>query len=155
MSIKPGGKLPEFKLPANGGREVGLKDYKGKKLVVYFYPRDNTPGCTLEGQEFTALYKEFTKAGADIVGVSKDSVKSHDNFCAKFGFPYTLLSDADGKLCDAFGAIVEKSMYGKKYMGVERTTFVIDRQGKVAKIFHKVKVDGHSSAVLDAIKEAS
>ena len=110
MSIKPGDKLPDITVAANGGREVGLRDYKGKKLVVYFYPRDNTPGCTLEGQEFTALYKSFTKAGADIVGVSKDSVKSHDNFCAKFGFPYTLLSDADGKLCDAFGAIVEKSM---------------------------------------------
>ena len=152
MSIKPGGKLPEFKLPANGGREVSLKDYKGKKLVVYFYPRDNTPGCTLEGQEFTALYKEFTKAGADIVGVSKDSVKSHDNFCAKFGFPYTLLSDADGKLCDAFGAIVEKSMYGKKYMGIERSTFLVDAKGVLRQEWRKVKVNGHAEAVLAAVK---
>src|SRR3989339_530190 len=114
MTIEIGDKLPTLTLPASAGKTVGLnKDYAGKKLVVYFYPKDNTPGCTLEGQDFTRLYSEFQKAGADILGVSKDSVKSHDNFCAKFGFPFTLLSDGEEQACTAFGAIVEKSMYGK------------------------------------------
>jgi peroxiredoxin len=153
MSLKIGDKLPDLTLAANGGRQVSLaKDYKGKKLVVYFYPKDNTPGCTLEGQDFTALYGEFTKAGADIVGVSKDSVKSHDNFCAKFGFPFTLLSDGDEAMCNAFGAIVEKSMYGKKYMGIDRCTFVFDAKGKLVKDWRKVSAKGHAAEVLEAVK---
>lgn len=152
MSLKIGDKLPDLTLPANGGREVSLKDYKGKKLVVYFYPKDNTPGCTLEGQDFTALYKDFTKAGADIVGVSKDSVKSHDNFCAKFGFPFTLLSDADETMCNVFGAIVEKSMYGKKYMGIDRCTFLFDEKGKLVRDWRKVSAKGHAAEVLEAVK---
>lgn len=153
MSLKTGDKLPDLSLAANGDRQVNVaKDYKGKKLVVYFYPKDNTPGCTLEGQDFTTLYKEFTKAGADIVGVSKDSVKSHDNFCSKFGFPFTLLADTDGALCDAFGAIVEKSMYGKKYMGIDRCTFLFDGSGKLAKDWRKVSAKGHAADVLEAVK---
>jgi peroxiredoxin len=153
MSIKPGDKLPDLALPASGGREVNLKtDYKGKKLVVYFYPKDNTPGCTLEGQEFTALYKELAKAGADIVGVSKDSVKAHDNFCAKFGFPYSLLSDKEGTLCEAFGTWIEKSMYGRKYMGIDRSTFLFDAKGVLKKEWRKVSVKGHAAAVLEAVK---
>ncbi|MBX6421039.1 MAG: peroxiredoxin [Sinobacteraceae bacterium] len=152
MSLKIGDKAPALKLPASGGRELSLKDYRGKKLVVYFYPKDNTPGCTLEGQEFTAHYPDFVKAGADIVGVSRDSVKSHDGFCAKFGFPYALLSDADGKLCEAFGAIVEKSMYGRKYLGIERCTFLFDAQGVLRKIWRKVSPKGHAAEVLQAVK---
>jgi thioredoxin-dependent peroxiredoxin len=153
MSIKPGDKVPDLTLPASGGREVNLKsDYKGKKLVVYFYPKDNTPGCTLEGQEFTALYKEFAKAGADIVGVSKDSVKAHDNFCAKYGFPYSLLSDKEGELCEAFGAWIEKSMYGRKYMGIDRSTFLFDAKGVLKKEWRKVSAKGHAAAVLEAVK---
>ena len=153
MSIKPGAKVPDLRLPASGGRDVSLKDYKGKKLVVYFYPRDNTPGCTLEGQEFTALYKDFVKAGADVVGVSKDSVKSHDNFCAKYGFPYVLLSDKEGALCEAFGAIVEKTLYGRKYMGIDRCTFLFDAKGVLRQDWRKVSARGHAAAVLEAVKQ--
>ena len=149
--IAVGKKAPAFSLEGTSGN-WSLEDAAGTCVVLYFYPRDNTPGCTLEGQEFTALYKEFAKAGADIVGVSKDSVKSHDNFCAKFGFPYTLLSDADGKLCDAFGAIVEKSMYGKKYMGIDRCTFLFDAKGVLRQDWRKVSAKGHAAAVLEAVK---
>ncbi len=152
MSLKIGDKLPDLSLPASGGGTVKLKDFKGKKLVIYFYPKDNTPGCTLEGQEFTALYQEFAKAGAEIVGVSKDSVKAHDNFCAKFGFPYRLLSDGDGAMCDAFGAIVEKSMYGKKYMGIDRCTFLFDDKGVLKQDWRKVSAKGHAAVVLEAVK---
>ena len=150
--MNPGDKLPDLTLPASGGKEVGLKDYRGKKLVVYFYPKDNTPGCTLEGQEFTALYKAFAKAGADIVGVSKDSVKAHDNFCAKFGFPYVLLSDQDGTLCEAFGVWIEKSMYGRKYMGIDRSTFLFDAKGVLKQQWRKVSPKGHAAEVLEAVK---
>ena len=153
MSLTIGDKLPDLTLAASGGKSVSLaKDFKGKKLVVYFYPKDNTPGCTVEGNEFTALHAEFVKAGAEIVGVSKDSVKSHDNFCTKFGFPFLLLSDGDEAMCNAFGAIVEKSMYGKKYMGIERATFLIDAKGKIAQIWSPVKVKGHAEAVLEAAR---
>lgn len=153
MSLNPGDKIPDLTLAASGGKTVQLaKDYKGKILVVYFYPKDNTPGCTVEGNEFTALYTDFVKAGADIVGVSKDSVKSHDNFCAKFGFPFLLLSDGDETMCNAFGAIVEKSMYGKKYMGIDRCTFVFDAKGKLAKVWRKVSAKGHAAEVLESVK---
>ncbi len=152
MSLKIGDKLPDLTLPANGDRLVSLKTYKGKKLVVYFYPKDDTPGCTLEAQDFSALYDEFTKAGADIVGVSKDSVKSHDKFCTKFGLPFTLLSDTDETMCDAFGAIVEKSMYGRKYMGIDRCTFLFDAKGKLVQDWRKVSAKGHAAAVLEAVK---
>lgn len=154
MSIDIGDKLPALSLPASGGATVALnKDYAGKALVVYFYPKDNTPGCTLEGQDFTRLYADFQKAGADIVGVSKDSVKSHDNFCAKFGFPFKLLSDAEEKACEAFGAIVEKSMYGKKYMGIDRCTFLFSDKGKLVQAWRSVKAKGHAEEVLAAVKE--
>jgi peroxiredoxin len=152
MSLKPGDAVPDLRLPASGGHQVSLGDYKGKKLVVYFYPKDNTPGCTLEGQEFTALYRDFAKAGAEIVGVSRDSVKSHDNFCAKFGFPYPLLSDKDGALCQAFGAIVEKSLYGRKYMGIDRCTFLFDAQGVLRKDWRKVSAKGHAAQVLESVR---
>jgi len=152
MTLKIGDKLPALTLPANGDRNVALADYKGKALVVYFYPKDNTPGCTVEGQDFTRLYDAFTAAGADIVGVSKDSVKSHDNFVAKFDFPFTLLSDADGQACQAFDVIKEKSMYGKKYLGVERSTFLFDVRGVLHHEWRGVKVKGHADAVLAAVQ---
>ena len=152
MTLSVGDKIPDLTLPANGGREVGFKDYKGKKLVVYFYPKDNTPGCTQEGQDYRDLYKQFQKAGADIVGISKDSVKSHDNFVAKYEFPFTLLADTEGKACDLFGAIVEKSLYGRKYMGIDRCTWLFDDKGKLRQIWRGVKVKGHAAAVLDAVK---
>ncbi len=152
MSLKIGDKLPDLSLPASGGGTIKLKDYMGKNLVVYFYPKDNTPGCTLEGQEFSALYKDFAKANTEIVGVSKDSVKAHDNFCEKYGFPYKLLSDKDGEMCEAFGAIVEKSMYGKKYMGIDRCTFLFDAKGLLKQDWRKVSAKGHAAVVLEAVK---
>lgn len=152
MTLSIGDKLPDLTLPANGGREVSFKDYKGKKLVIYFYPKDNTPGCTQEGQDFRDLYKKFQKEGADIVGISKDSVRSHDNFVAKFEFPFTLLADVEGKACDAFAVIVEKSMYGRKYMGIDRCTWLFDEKGKLKQVWRGVKVKGHAAEVLEAVK---
>lgn len=153
MSLNPGDKIPDLTLPASGGGTVQLeRDFKGSKLVIYFYPKDNTPGCTVEGNEFTALHGEFESAGATILGVSKDSVKSHDNFCAKFGFPFRLLSDGDETMCQAFGAIVEKSMYGKKYMGIDRCTFLFDSKGTLARVWRKVSAKGHAAEVLEAVK---
>lgn len=154
MSLQAGSKLPALELSANGGRTIALaKDYKGKKLVVYFYPKDNTPGCTMEGQDFARLHADFVAAGAEIVGISKDSVKSHDNFCAKYGFPFTLLSDKDEEACKAFDVIVEKSLYGRKYMGVDRSTFLFDAKGVLKQVWNGVKVKGHAEAVLAAVRE--
>lgn len=144
--------LPDLSLPATGGKDISLKSYKGKKLVVYFYPKDNTPGCTQEGQDFRDQYKAFVKAGADIVGISKDSVRSHENFKAKFSFPFDLLADTDGVACKAFDVIKEKSMYGKKYLGVERSTFLFDPKGQLAREWRGVKVKGHVDEVLEAVK---
>lgn len=153
MSISPGDSLPDLSLQASGGRTISLKkEFKGKKLVVYFYPKDNTPGCTLEGQDFARLYPDFRKAGADVVGVSKDSVRAHDNFCAKFGFPFALLSDTDEAMCQAFGTIVEKTLYGRKYMGIDRSTWLFDAKGKLVGQWRGVKVKGHAEAVLEAVK---
>lgn len=150
MSLEVGDTIPNLKLAANGDREIAFKDFKGKKLVVYFYPKDNTPGCTQEGQDFRDSYKAFVKAGADVIGVSKDSVKSHDNFVAKYEFPFALLSDVDGKACEAFGTIVEKNMYGRKYMGIDRSTWLFDEKGKLRQVWRKVKVKGHVAQVLEA-----
>ena len=152
MTLKIGDKAPDLKLPASGGREINLRDYKGKKLVVYFYPKDNTPGCTQEGQDFRDLYKDFQKAGAEIVGVSKDSLRSHENFIAKFDFPFPLIADTEGLACDAFGAIVEKSMYGKKYMGIDRCTWLFDGKSVLKQSWRSVKVKGHAAEVLEAVK---
>jgi thioredoxin-dependent peroxiredoxin len=151
MSFAVGDKLPDLTLPASGGQTLSLRQYRGKPLVVYFYPKDNTPGCTQEGQDFRDLYPQFQKAGCAILGVSKDSVKSHDNFIAKFGFPFALLSDADEALCRAFDVIKEKSMYGKKYLGVERSTFLFDAKGVLCQEWRGVKVKGHAQQVLDAV----
>jgi peroxiredoxin Q/BCP len=150
--MKIGSKLPKLKLPATGGKDIGLADFKGKALVVYFYPKDNTPGCTQEGIDFRDLYKDFQKAGAEIVGISRDSVRSHDNFAAKYKFPFPLLSDGDEAACKAFDAIREKSLYGRKYMGVDRSTFLFDRDGVLKREWRSVKVKEHAAEVLAAVK---
>jgi peroxiredoxin Q/BCP len=150
MSFDVGARLPALSVAASGGKTVRLADYQGRKLVVYFYPKDNTPGCTQEGQDFRDLYPAFQKIGCEILGVSKDSVKSHDNFIAKYEFPFLLLSDGDEALCKAFDVIKEKSLYGKKYLGVERSTFLFDASGKLVQAWRGVKVKGHAQAVLDA-----
>ncbi|WP_020650405.1 peroxiredoxin [Solimonas variicoloris] len=152
MSLQIGDKIPDLTLPASGGRNIALRSLKGKALVVYFYPKDNTPGCTQEGQDFRDLYADFRKAGAEVLGVSRDSVKSHDNFAAKFEFPFALLSDADETLCQAFDVIKEKSLYGRKYLGVERSTFLFDSQGALRQQWRAVKVKNHAAEVLAALR---
>lgn len=147
-----GKKVPAFTLPATGETKLGLGDFKGRKLVLYFYPKDDTPGCTTEGQGFRDLYKAFRDAGAEIVGVSRDSVASHEKFKAKHQFPFPLISDADEKLCSVFNVMREKNMYGRKVMGVERSTFLIDGQGVLREEWRKVKVPGHVDQVLAAVK---
>ena len=142
-------KLP---LALSGGGAATLADYAGRWLVLYFYPKDSTPGCTTEGIDFNALLPKFRKANAAVLGVSRDSVKSHDNFCAKQGFKFPLVSDGDEKLCDAFGVIGEKNMYGKKVLGVIRSTFLISPDGRLAHEWRGVKVAGHAEAVLETLK---
>ena len=151
MAVEVGKKAPAFSLPASNGETVALKDLEGKSVVLYFYPKDDTPGCTKEACDFRDALKKFTRKDAVVLGVSPDSVKSHDKFIAKFDLPFLLLADQDHKVTEKYGAWVEKSMYGKKYMGVERSTFVIGPDGKVKAIFRKVKVDGHVDAVLAAV----
>lgn len=147
-----GKKVPAFKLPATGDRSLGLADFKGRTLVLYFYPKDDTPGCTTEGQGFRDHYEAFRKAGAEIVGVSRDSVSSHEKFKDKYAFPFDLLSDAEEKLCTIFDVIKEKNMYGRKVKGIERSTFLIDGQGVLRAEWRKVKVPGHVEEVLEAVK---
>ena len=146
-------KVPEFSLPSTGSDTWKLSGAAGRKLVVYFYPRDNTSGCTAEGIDFGELYPRFRKAGADIVGVSPDTLASHDKFKAKYQFPFELLADVDRKACLLFDVIREKSMYGRKFMGVERSTFLLDEKGVLRREWRKVKVAGHAAAVLDAAKD--
>jgi peroxiredoxin Q/BCP len=150
--ISIGKKVPAFSRPASGGKTWKSADAAGKKLVVYFYPKDNTSGCTKEGEAFRDLYPAFKKAGVQIVGVSPDSVASHDKFIDKFTFPFQLLADEDRSLCALFDVYKEKSMYGRKYMGVERSTFLIDAEGVLRQEWRKVKVPGHAEAVLAAAK---
>ncbi len=145
-------KMPDFTLPRDGGEMVSLSDYAGKKLVMFLYPKDDTPDCTLESIEFTAKQPLFEAVGAAVVGLSKDSVKSHDKFCAKHDLKVPLLSDEDSDLVEKLGSWVEKNMYGKTYMGIDRSTFLIDGDGVVRKIWRKVKVDGHVDEVLAAVK---
>ncbi|HEX9206696.1 MAG TPA: peroxiredoxin [Steroidobacteraceae bacterium] len=146
-------KVPAFALPATGGRKWKLADAAGTKLVVYFYPKDNTSGCTKEGEAFRDLYPKFKKAGVEIVGVSPDGVASHEKFKDKFGFPFVLLADEDKVACQLFGVWKEKSMYGRKYMGVERSTFLVDAKGVLRREWRKVKVPGHAAEVLAAATE--
>lgn len=147
-----GKKVPAFSAAATGDQTLALKDFKGKNLIIYFYPKDNTPGCTQEGQDFRDNYKTFSKLNTDIVGVSKDSIKKHENFKAKFDFPFELLSDEDETLCQLFDVIKLKKLYGKEYMGIERSTFLIDTNGKLVQEWRKVKVKGHVDEVLAAVK---
>lgn len=150
--IKIGAKAPDFTLPTDGGENLKLSSLKGQQVVLYFYPKDDTSGCTKEAMEFNALRKEFEKAGAVIIGMSPDSVKSHDKFKSKYDLAFTLASDEAKSTLDAYGVWVEKSMYGRKYMGVERTTVLIGSDGKIKEIWSKVKVDGHAKEVLAAVK---
>jgi peroxiredoxin Q/BCP len=145
-------KVPAFALPASGGKKWKLADAAGKNLVVYFYPKDNTSGCTKEGEAFRDLYAKFRKAGTEIIGVSPDSAASHDKFKKKYELGFALASDESKAMLEAYGVWVEKSMYGRKYMGVERTTFLIGADGRIAKVWPKVKVPGHAAEVLAAAK---
>ncbi|MDD1497684.1 MAG: thioredoxin-dependent thiol peroxidase [Agrobacterium cavarae] len=147
-----GDEAPDFRLPRNGGGDISLSDLKGKAVVLYFYPKDDTSGCTAEAIDFSALGAQFEAANTVVIGISPDSVKSHDKFAAKHSLTVMLAADEDKSALEAYGVWKEKSMYGKKYMGVERTTFLISPDGKVAKIWSKVKVPGHAQAVLDEAK---
>ncbi|MCW5749666.1 MAG: thioredoxin-dependent thiol peroxidase [Alphaproteobacteria bacterium] len=150
--LKVGDKAPDFTLPGDGGRKISLKALKGKPVVLYFYPKDDTSGCTKEAIAFTEKLNEFAKLGCSVIGCSKDSVAAHDRFKAKHGLGVDLASDEDGKVCEAYGVWIEKSMYGRKYMGIDRSTFLIDGQGKLRQIWRKVKVPGHAEEVLAALR---
>ena len=147
-----GDSVPTFSLPSSSGKEISLSDYKGKKIVLYFYPKDDTPGCTTEACEFRDNLKNYEAVNAVVIGVSKDPLKSHDKFIQKYGLPFELISDEEGKMLDAFGVWKEKSMYGKTFMGVERSTFLIDEKGKIAKAWRKVSVPNHVATVLEEAK---
>jgi len=151
-AIAEGDKAPDFKMPADGGEEVSLAKLKGKAIVLYFYPRDDTPGCTKEAIGFTEAAAQFEAAGAVVVGVSKDTVAKHDKFKAKHDLGVILASDAETDVAERYGVWVEKNMYGKKSMGIERSTFLIDGGGTVRRVWRKVKVPGHVEAVLDAVQ---
>jgi thioredoxin-dependent peroxiredoxin len=150
--ISEGSIAPDFTLPRDGGATVTLSGLRPGKVVLYFYPKDDTPGCTLEAQDFTARMAEFAAAGTTVIGVSKDSVKAHDKFCKKHGLSIILASDEGGTTCEDYGVWVEKSMYGKTYFGIERTTVLIDGAGKVARVWPKVSVKGHADEVLAAVR---
>ncbi len=148
-----GSQAPDFKAAASGGKTVPLSKMKGKVVVLYFYPKDNTSGCTKEACGFRDAHLKLQQAGIEVIGVSPDSVKSHESFAGKYGLPFTLVADEDKSICTAYGVWQEKSMYGRKYMGVARTTFVIDKSGKIAHVFEKVKPEGHEEEVLKWIRE--
>lgn len=150
--LSVGDPAPHFSAPDDQGRTVSSADYKGKPFVLYFYPKDDTPGCTTEACTFTENIAAFNKAGVDVLGVSKDSIAQHKKFKEKYGLKFPLLADEDGTLCEAYGTWGEKSMYGRKYMGIDRATFVIDSNGTIAALWTKVKVPGHIEAVLKAVQ---
>lgn len=157
MATRPldvGSKVPKLALALSSGLTASTADHLGHWLVLYFYPKDSTPGCTTEGLEFNALLPKFTKLDATVLGVSRDSLKSHQNFCAKQGFRFDLVSDPDEKLCNAFGVIKPKKLYGREYIGIERSTFLIGPDGRVVEAWRGVTVAGHAYAVLDALKAA-
>jgi thioredoxin-dependent peroxiredoxin len=152
MSLTEGAKAPDFSLPATGGRTVSLKELKGQPFVLYFYPRADTPGCTKEACAFEAGLPDFSKLGVTVIGVSKDSMKALEKFAAKYNLTFPLASDPEAKTIETYGAWQEKSLYGRKYMGIERSTVLVDAAGKVAKHWPKVKVAGHAEEVLAAVK---
>ena len=147
-----GDKAPDFELPMNGGGSIRLSDFAEKKVIVYFYPKDDTPGCTKEAQGFKEVYVDLQSKGVEVIGISKDPVKKHDKFVEKYDLPFSLGSDESGDVCEAYGVWVEKNMYGRKYMGIERATFLIDESGNLLQAWRKVKVPGHVDAVLAALK---
>jgi len=149
-----GDRVPDLALKLSTGTTAHLADYRGHWLVLYFYPKDNTPGCTREGQDFRDLHALFEAAGARILGVSRDSLKTHQNFAGKHAFPFALVADADESVCRAFAVIKEKSLYGRTYLGIERSTFLIAADGRLAHCWHGVKVPGHAQAVLEALRQA-
>jgi thioredoxin-dependent peroxiredoxin len=153
--IAAGDKAPVATFDLADGKRASVDNWAGQKLVVYFYPKDDTSGCTREAQDFTALMPEFAKAGTAVLGISKDPVKSHAKFAEKYSLTVALGSDADGSVCEAFGVWVEKSMYGRKYMGIERATFLVGSDGKIVQSWRKVKVAGHAESVLEAAQAAT
>ncbi len=150
--VQLGRVVPNFKLPATGGRDIELRSLRGKNVIVYFYPRDSTPGCTIEGCDFKANHAKFRRRNTVILGISRDSIKSHEKFREKYGFPFALLSDADEKACGIFDVIREKNMYGRKVLGIERSTFLIDDKGKLRREWRKLKVKDHVEEVLEAVR---
>lgn len=152
MSIEIGDKAPDFTLPTDGAGTVRLSDLKGQHVVLYFYPKDDTSGCTAEACQFRDLFPKFGRSDAAVIGISRDSVASHDKFKKKYKLPFTLAADEQGKVTERYGVWVQKSMYGRKYMGIERSTFLIDGKGVIRGIWRKVKVPGHAEEVLAAIK---
>ncbi len=151
----PGNPIQDFEVAATGNQRFASAAFRGHSYVVYFYPKDDTPGCTIEGSQFRDLHKDFLKAGVMVFGVSRDTVASHEKFKAKMSFPFDLLSDSDETMCKIFDVIKEKNMYGKKMMGIQRSTFLIGRNGEIAKEWRGVKVDGHAQEVLNAAKTMS
>ena len=152
MTAETGAQAPDFSAPATGDKTLSLSDFAGRTLVLYFYPRDNTPGCTQEGEAFRDAYDDFRAAGADIVGVSRDSLRKHENFRRKYDFPFDLVSDPDEKLCRAYDVLKEKNMYGRRHIGIERSTFVIDGDGVIRHVWRGAKVADHAQEVLDAVR---
>lgn len=152
-ALQPGKAVPSLKLAATGDKTVDLKDLRGKNVVLYFYPKDSTPGCTTEGNDFAANHDKFKRLKTIVLGVSRDSIASHDKFREKYNFPFDLLSDSDERACKLFDVIKEKNMYGRKVMGIERSTFLIDATGKLRREWRKVKVAGHVDEVLAAVRE--
>lgn len=150
--MKIGEKVPEFSIPSTSGSDFSLKNFKGQKILLYFYPKDATPGCTIEGLEFSKLKPQFKKLNVEVFGISRDDLKSHDKFKCNQDFSFDLLSDEDEKACQIFDVIKEKNMYGKKVMGIERSTFLIDEKGKLLLEWRKVKAEGHAKEVLNQIK---
>jgi peroxiredoxin Q/BCP len=153
MTVKINRKIKKFTAVATNETTVSSSDLIGKNYIIYFYPKDNTPGCTQEGEDFRDSYKDFKKIKIEIFGVSRESIKSHEGFKEKFNYPFELISDPDEKLCELFDVIKEKSMYGKKYMGIERSTFLVNKEGKLVEEWRKVKVPGHVTEVLEAAKK--
>ncbi|MGZ3726267.1 MAG: peroxiredoxin [Pseudobdellovibrio sp.] len=152
MGVEVGSLVPDFTVESSSGSPVTLSKLHGKKVILYFYPKDDTPGCTIEGRDFTALHKQFQEQNTLVYGISRDNIKSHCKFIDKYGFTFELLSDEDEMLCHLFDVIKEKNMYGKISLGIERSTFVIDENQKLVAEFRKVKADGHAQAMLDYIK---
>lgn len=150
--LKEGEIIPHISSLDQDSTSISLSDFKGQKIIVYFYPKDNTPGCTIESCGFRDAFEDFKKAGVKLIGVSRDSAKKHQNFIAKYNLPFPLIADVESALCDAFGVIKEKSMFGKTYMGIERSTFLINEKGVVERVWPKVKISGHVAEVLEAVR---